>query len=54
MRGPISFHAEAMSVRRAGSLRAATQNQIGDNCMDVLNFTPLWGEQPSQQLADNF
>lgn len=54
MCGSISFYAEAMSVRRAGSLRAAIQNQIGDNCMDVRNFTPLWGEQLSQQLADNF
>lgn len=53
----ISFYAEAMSVRRVGSLRAAIQNQIGDNCMDVINFTTLWGgspaEQLSQQLADN-
>lgn len=58
MRASISFYAEAMRVRRAGSLCAAIQNQIGDNCMDVINFTPLWGgspaEQLSQQLADKF
>lgn len=40
----ISFYAEEMSVRRAGSLGAAIWNQIGDNCMEVINFTPLWGD----------